>query len=129
MSELYHNSGGYRYGSNLNFLKISFNFINYRGCCIPLPLFYYCHYKVRTFWAWNSKVSRHIWFDNWSAFPKFQVGCLQFNRVMILLRSCKYTWSRHLMNSSPNQWFPVRADYSECANTFTLKSFAPYKLR
>ena len=39
-----------------------------------------------------------MWFDNWSTFLKFQVGRLQLNRVMTILRSGGY------MIPALNQW-------------------------
>ena len=47
----------------------------------------YCHDKVKTFWVMNSKIFRHIWFDNFIVSLKFQVGCFQLSRIMTLLRS------------------------------------------
>ena len=102
--EFHKNFREYRYGSNLEFLTVSQNFIDYRGCGTPLLLFHYCRHNARTLWTRNSKVCKHIWFDNLSEFPKFQVDCSQLGRIMMILRSGGYfiatlnKWSPPLIN-------------------------------
>ena len=76
--------------SSLNFTKISENidmgqtesFWKFRKISF---LFHFCLHNVRTLWARNSNVCKHIWFDNLSEFPNFQVDCSWLSRVMIIL--------------------------------------------
>ena len=98
--EFHTNFREYRYGSNLEFLKVSRNVIDYRGYGTALLLFRYCRHNMRTLWARNSKVCKHILLDNSSEFPKFQVDCSQLSRVMIILRSGGY------LITTLNQWSP-----------------------